>query len=136
MSESFAHSRLVDALEKHVKLNILPYTRGFLFKDLQYKNPTDVPPLINGYRPDIFVDNSYPHKSIIGEAKTRNDLEQRHTEEQLTAFLVYCSRSADTSIMLAVPWDTVRLAKAILQRINKKNNLNFVEAYILEKLPG
>ena len=136
MSESLAHSQLVCALEEYIKVNILPGTKGVIMKDLQYQYPADLPPLINGFRPDIYVKNISLDKCIIGEAKTREDLERVHTDDQLIAFLSYCSVNGNTSLMLAVPWDMVPLARAIVRRILKNNGIRSPDITILEKLIG
>lgn len=109
---------------------------GRIYRDLQNENPQNIPPMINGYRPDIYVSSLPPIFNIIGEAKTSWDLEREHSMEQLTAFLSYCNITKDTMLILAVPWDMVRLARAIIKNIKKKNNIQSVEATVLEMLPG
>ncbi len=135
MSESSQHVRLVEALAKYVKENYLGGDGGRICTDLQNKNAQGVPPLINGHRPDLYV-NNMPSFKIIGEAKTSWDLERPHTEEQLTAFMKCCSDQKDTVLLLAVPWDMVRLTRALIRDIKKRNGMDSVKPLVLERLPG
>ena len=127
--------RLVEALASHVKDHYLEGDTGRICIDHQGNNAQNVPPLISGYRPDLYV-NNMPSFSIIGEAKTSWDIERPHTEEQLTAFMRYCSRQANTILLLAVPWDMVRLMKGLVRHIKRKTGMDSVEPIVLERLPG
>lgn len=135
MSESSQHIRLVEALTEHIKDHYLSGDSGRICIDRPGNNAQNLPPLINGYRPDLFV-NNMPSFSIIGEAKTSWDIERPHTQEQLTAFMRYCSGQANTLLILAVPWDMVRLMKELIRNIKRKAGMNSVEPIVLERLPS
>ena len=48
-----------------------------------------LPPLIDGYRPDIYAYNRKTNALTIAEAKTDGDIENRHTYRQLSSFLAH-----------------------------------------------
>jgi len=71
--------------------------------------------IINGYIPDVMAFDGQMDGIFMGEAKTRNDLERKHTEEQIKTFLTYCNER-NITLIVAVPWDMRRLAVALIKR--------------------
>ena len=70
-------------------------------------------------------------KVIIGEAKSLNDLENSHTEAQLTAFLRRCSTADGSTLILAVPWPIETLARSLLAILRAREALSHVEIVVL-----
>ncbi len=91
------------------------------------------PPKLYGFIPDLYarlVDNGL----IIGEAKTAGDLQNRHTQEQFTAYLKRCAEDRGSLFVVAVPWRVERAAKTLLRNIQRRNKTSHVEVVVLEQL--
>ena len=70
---------------------------------------------------------------VVGEAKSLKDLENSHTEAQVTAFLRRCSLADNSTFILAVPWPIERLAKALLVNLRAREELPHVETVVLSE---
>lgn len=91
------------------------------------------PPAIAGYVPDAYVLLSEEGRVVIGEAKSMRDLENRHTDAQLTAFLTRCDTAHGSVLVLAVPWPVERLAKALLTNLQTREGFPGVETVVLSE---
>ena len=91
------------------------------------------PPSIEGYVPDAYVMLNEQGRVVIGEAKSMGDLENSHTEAQVTAFLRRCGMAEDSVFMLAVPWPVERLAKALITNLSVREGLPHVETLVLSE---
>ena len=91
------------------------------------------PPSIEGYVPDAYVMLNEQGKVVIGEAKSLRDLENSHTEAQVTAFLRICGMAEGSAFMLAVPWPVERLARALLTNLRVREGLPHVETVVLSE---
>jgi len=97
------------------------------------------PPRIGGFIPDVYVPCAPGNRLIIAEAKTGRDLDTKHSLDQFDAFLGRCSQVENAMFVLAVPWDMVRLAEAIIrQTANRAGAVGAhnVTTKVLEKLSG
>ena len=91
------------------------------------------PPSIKGYVPDAYVMLNEQGRVVIGEAKSMGDLENSHTEAQVTAFLRRCGMAEDSVFMLAVPWPVERLARALITNLSVREGLPHVETLVLSE---
>ena len=71
---------------------------------------------------------------VIGEAKSTRDLENSHTEAQVTAFLRRCAIAEGSAFVLAVPWPLERLARALLTNFRVREELPHVETVVLSEM--
>ena len=71
---------------------------------------------------------------VIGEAKSMRDLENSHTEAQVTAFLRRCGMAEGSAFILAVPWPIERLARALLTNFRVREGLPQVEIVVLSEM--
>ena len=71
---------------------------------------------------------------VIGEAKSMRDLENSHTEAQVTAFLKRCGMAEGSAFILAVPWPIERLARALLTKFPVREGLPKVETVVLSEM--
>ena len=94
------------------------------------------PPSIAGYVPDAYVILDELGRVVIGEAKSMRDLENSHTEAQITAFMGRCARAEGSVFILAVPWPIERLARALLTNFQVKDGLAHVETVVVSELNG
>lgn len=92
------------------------------------------PPTIEGYVPDAYVVLDDQGRVAIGEAKSMGDLENSHTEAQVTAFLRRCGVAESSAFILAVPWPIERLAEALLVSFRISEGLRHVETVVLSEM--
>ena len=112
MSQSEAHRTLVET----VAVAIVKRHRGIVTTvDLQLSPGDELPPLIDGFRPDVYAKNSQIGLIVIAEAKTDNDIDNRHTHGQITSFINYLERQKKGSFILAVTGIGADRAKTLLR---------------------
>jgi hypothetical protein len=114
MGESLNHVRLVKAIIERVS-NLDP--QAVIFADTSIYEAKDRPPKIGGHVPDVYARIDMLRQAIIGEAKTRKDLENEHTMSQLRAYLSHCCSNPATRLVLAVPWDMRAFVNNLLNRL-------------------
>ena len=98
------------------------------------KESSSRPPPIEGYVPDAYVMLNEQGRVVIGEAKSMSDLENSHTEAQVTAFLRRCGKAEGSVFILAVPWPIERLARALLANLRVGEGLPQVETVVLSEM--
>ena len=91
------------------------------------------PPSIEGYVPDAYVMLNDQGRVVIGEAKSMRDLENSHTEAQVTTFLRRCGMAEGSAFILAVPWPLERLARALLTNVQVREGLPHIETVVLSE---
>jgi len=136
MGESQSHTKLVKEIVTWICHNHLQGDSGYIFADLPENPPSKKTPVINNYIPDVFVPGSSGVAFIIGEAKTARDFETRHTKSQIEAFLRRCALTDKGILIIAVPWDLVRSARSLINKLKIEVDANNVEVIVLEKLCG
>lgn len=136
MSESASHKTLVNELKQWIITNREGDEEFFIWTDSAQNGASQAPIRIESFVPDVYAKSLSQAKQIIGEAKTPRDLDTKHTEKQLTAFLRYCSRNEGAFLVLAVPWDHVRYARSLVKYWKSLHQAENVKAVILEKLPS
>lgn len=134
MGESAAHSKLVRFLFSWVCANLFGGDSGPVLVDLPESPKRATPPRVGGYTPDLYGQYLAADLLVIGEAKTAWDLERTHTTQQLEAFLYECQRHDRSALVLAVPWDLVRLANGLLRDLRVSTGSQMVDVIVLEKL--
>lgn len=118
MSESFHHQQLVRLLKKEVVALIPLDCQGLVQQDSP--DCLALPPkTIEGYRPDIYY--CFESLLIIGEAKTANDVERKHSRAQYEAYMRECTNFHGNAILIiAVPWMERATVHNILQNLRRK----------------
>ena len=91
--------------------------RNGVLLDLPLSTGGALPPRIGGFVPDLYVPRCFGERLIVGEAKTVQDLQRRHSLNQLATFSAFCAREPDSLLLVAVPWHARPLAIAILRQI-------------------
>ena len=74
-----------------------------------------MPPLLDGFRPDVFARDHSNHTAVIAEAKTAGDLDNSHTFSQVSAFIDYLEKFRNGIFVLAVNGSTADHAKTIMR---------------------
>ena len=133
MPESDEHSNLVALLHDYVTESFCEGKRDRILSDSAGGEPGPRPPSIEGFVPDVYVMLSDQGRVVIGEAKSMGDLENSHTEAQVTAFLEGCGMAEGSTFILAVPWPVERLATALLAKFWVREGLPQVETVVLSE---
>lgn len=117
MSQSEAHKILVEMVAAAIERR----HRGFATTvDLQLSPGDELPLLIDGFRPDVYARNNQMGSIIIAEAKTDNDIDNRHTYEQITSFIKYLERQKKGNLILAVTGIGADRAKTLLRFMHRE----------------
>ena len=118
MSESIQHQKLVRFLTVEIKKMI----QSDCWSLIQIDSPesSELPPQTDdGYRPDVYY--RFESLLIIGEAKTKNDIEKHRSRAQYESYLKECSIfSGQAFMVLAVPLLEKTSASNILKRMKKE----------------
>ncbi len=91
--------------------------------DLQTTPGQPVPPIIDGYRPDIYAYNGVNNFYLIGEAKTRTGLNLEHTYIQISSFACYLEAKHQGTFVLGICGEKADSAKTLLRFLRKKLSL-------------
>jgi len=75
------------------------------------------PPRIRGCTPDVHATDVPTTRTLIGEAKTRADLETDRSRRQITAFLQYLAQTPGGLFVLAVPLSAGASARRMLAEL-------------------
>lgn len=112
--ESLRHAALVERLICVVGTQHNTDGRLLILAD-HHSFGHDRPPQIGGFTPDLFASEIPETYHVIGEAKTKDDLESDRSVRQFAAFLEHLSLRPSSCLYLAVPWMCVPRAQAILR---------------------
>lgn len=120
MSESPQHLRLVEKIRDTIRKRNDVISTLVLAEDHRENTTTFLTD--EGFRPDLYyMDNNL---IILGEAKTSNDLHNRHSHAQFDSYIKHLQTAANDSmravLYIGVPWEDFRWAKRHFQKI--KNN--------------
>jgi type IV pilus biogenesis protein CpaD/CtpE len=129
MAESITHLRLVESLVAHISAQ---YAGVALFHDLPSLLGAEKPPCLGGYRPDVYAKDVPTTITVVGEAKTENDLVTEHSREQLTAFLRHLASCQRGVLVLAVPWPARATAQNLVSRLQRQIGCMQVATLVLD----
>jgi hypothetical protein len=129
VGESINHVRLVQKILERV--NSID-THAVIFADTSIYEAKSRPPNIGGHVPDVYARINMLQQTIIGEAKTRKDLENEHTMSQFKAFLSHCCTNPETRLILAVPWEMRRFVHNLFTRLREEMELPKESVEILD----
>jgi hypothetical protein len=113
--ESLNHTALLARLLNYVTYTFDADHNALILHDLPGAIGCEKPPMIEGFRPDLYATNGALQAVLIGEAKTANDLETAHSREQYRAYARYLAASARSTLILAVPWQLRVRAKTLIR---------------------
>ena len=124
MPELEEHSNLVSILHSYIADRFCGGQKKRVITDSVSSESRTRPPSIEGYVPDAYVMLNERGGVVIGEAKSMRDLENSHTEAQVTAFLRRCGMAEGSAFILAVPWPVERLAMALLRKLSCQRGIS------------
>ena len=116
MSQSEQHRNLVIQVVK--VLEARDPLMSFI-ADVQQKPGDEVPPIINGFRPDVYAWKESDNSFVIAEAKTDNDLKNKRTDNQVKSFLNYLEQKRNGFFILAVTGCRAGRAKTLLRFVRQ-----------------
>ena len=128
MAESILHTNLVREIINWVKINCSSNDYYLIQSDLPENKKYSKPPLVLGFYPDVFVNFN---KTIIGEAKTRDDINNHHTIQQINAYLKYLSKKKNSLFIFACPWEVYEESFNLINKIQQETEANNVEIQII-----
>ena len=136
MSESERHIALVHSLVAWAAQTYFHGDHGGLLVDAPWCNKYGKPPIIGDYVPDMFGEAENPKRIVLGEAKTAVDVENKHTRDQLGAYLRFCAMSNGSVLVLAVPWHMTRFVRQMVKGVAIQNSAEHVTCVVLDGLEG
>ena len=119
MPESAIHADLVQAVILYAEQKFGGLVDVAVRNDAVHPVRGERPPRIEGYVPDVFVTDVPNTATLIGEAKTRRDLETDHSRRQIVAFLSYLSKTPRGIFVLSVPMVSGATARRLLSELNR-----------------
>ncbi len=118
MSESAIHAGLVQALIVFAEQELGNLLSLALRDDSVRPLRGERPPRIHGFVPDLFATDVPTTRTLIGEAKTKADLETDRSQQQIFAFLRYLSQTPQGIFALSVPPSSGATARRLVARLN------------------
>jgi hypothetical protein len=135
MSESDHHRSLVKALGGDIASDTRWKMPPIVYFDLQDGISGEPPPAIGANRPDAFARDISTGRTIVGEAKTTDDIDNQHTRDQLSSYLQYLQSQTEGELWMAVPWmsagTALRVSKLVRQQTNSQSIPICVVAYMI-----
>ena len=127
MPESSTHMSFVNFIYEYMKQIIPCNNSSLILIDSQVCSDSPIP-VINGFRPDLIyrIDNQL----IIGDAKTDDDVERRHSIDQYYSYLKEAEAfDGDSIVVFCVSWKMFSTLKNNLRVIKRQNS--FTKATII-----
>lgn len=138
MPESETHRELVRLLSRQILDNAGPSWATFIDGAALGKR-TGVPPAVGDFRPDIYAIERGSRRTVIGEAKTADDIDNNHTYRQLAAYFEHLAREPVGEIWMAVPMlmggTAHRVCRSVRQRLGMIQIPFFITGWFLGSAP-
>ena len=112
MSQSDQHRNLVIQVVKALESR---YPLTSFIADVPKKPGDAVPPVIDGFRPDVYATKESGSSIVIVEAKTDSDLDNRRTNNQVVSFVNYLERKRNGLFILSATGCGSNRAKTLLR---------------------
>lgn len=78
------------------------------------------PPLLAGYRPDVYAVAHDTRQVLLGEAKTPSDIDNRHTRSQLAVYFEHLLHEAHGEVWIAVPLTSAGTALRVCRSVRSR----------------
>jgi hypothetical protein len=130
--ESKNHAALLERLVAYVQTTMNQDHNLSVLDDLSAELGRDKPPCLGGFRPDLYATNPSRSTTIVGEAKTRGDLETDHSKAQYYAYAQHLRTCANPTMILAVPWQLRIRAKVLLRYIIEEIDAQSIQCLVID----
>ena len=117
LSQSNLHQDLVRAVADRMGQR---FTGMNLVVDDQQAPGNLIPPLVDGYRPDVYGRSFGQGITALAEAKTPLDVDSKRSLGQLSAFIRHLERTGNGVFILSVPGHCADRAKTTLRLLNRE----------------
>jgi hypothetical protein len=117
MPESVIHAALVQAVVAFAERELGALADIAVREDAVRPLRGERPPRIAGYVPDVYATDVPTKTTLIGEAKTKADLEREHSRRQITAFLRYLAQTSGGILVISVPLVAAVTARRLLTEL-------------------
>jgi hypothetical protein len=134
LAESSKHSALVQTIIRYIGREHAQIAALGIVNDLSSPLHAEKPNRIEGFVPDVYAFDAPLTIVIIGEAKTRDDLETEHSRKQITAYLSFLCHQQTGIFILAVPWHIKRRALAIVEALRAETGATSVKTVVLDDM--
>lgn len=135
MSESDHHRSLVKALGGDIASDTRWSKPPIVLFDLLDGLSGEPPPTIGANRPDAYARDISTGRTVIGEAKSTDDIDNRHTCDQLASYFDYLRAQSAGELWMGVPWlsagTAIRVSKLLRQQTQSENIPICVVAYMI-----
>ena len=118
MGESIVHASLVRAIVRFAACTLGELVEIAVWEDAIDPLRGEKPPKLGGYVPDVFATDVPTTTTLIGEAKTRKDVETQRSRSQIVAFLRYLAATPRGIFVLSVPLGVGGAAQRLLEGID------------------
>lgn len=118
MPESATHAALVQDVIAFAQRELGALAEIAVREDAVRPLRGERPPRIGGFVPDVHVTDVPTTRTVIGEAKTRADLENEHSRRQIAAFLHHLAQTPGGVFVLAVPLAAGVTARRLLAELS------------------
>lgn len=119
MPETATHADLVRTIILYAEHEFGGLENTAVREDAVCPMRSEKPPRIEGYVPDVFITDIPATMTLIGEAKTRHDVETDHSRRQISAFLSYLSKTPGGIFVLSVPLIAGPIARRLIYGVNQ-----------------
>jgi hypothetical protein len=119
--ESAQHVNLVERLVATVEQRHQT-SRGIVVFADHHKFGINQPPMIGGYKPDVFAQDLPETFRVIGEAKTPDDFKSERSLRQIEAFLNHLALYENSTFYLAVPWFLKPRANYVIRDLSRSEH--------------
>ena len=133
MPESLSHKQLVRNLRLWIEKNYQHREVVFLWIDNCPEEGFIQPKRIGSYIPDVFARCMTDGLEIIGEAKTGNDIQSRHSEEQFIGYLRHCKLNGSLFV-LSIPYLYRAFSKTLIKFLRTENSAQAANFIIIDNL--
>lgn len=117
MAESGTHARLVEEIIAFAGRELGGLAQIAVRDDSVRPLRGERPPRIGGHVPDVYAVDVPTTHTLIGEAKTKADLETEHTRRQLISYLDYLAVTPGGILVLAVSLVASATAKRLITQL-------------------
>lgn len=136
MSESDHHRSLVKALGHDIASDVVWNKQPVVYIDLQDGISFKPPPNIGGNRPDVYVRDISSGRTVIGEAKTANDIDNQHTCDQLVSYFEYLLTQPDGELWMGVPWMSAGTAIRVSKLMRRQTQAMVIPICVVAYMIG
>jgi hypothetical protein len=118
VAEGGVHRELVRLLSRRIAGDETLAWASFV-DGIRFEDRSGIPPMLADYRPDVYAVERESLRTIIGEAKTADDIDNDHTRRQLAAYFRHLAQGSAGELWMAVPMMSSGAAHRVCRTVRK-----------------